>query len=758
MKKPVILCVDDEQIVMTSLKEQLKHHFSREYRIETVENGREALEIFQELLKDSVDIPVIIADHIMPVIKGDELLKQIHALAPNTLKILLTGHADADAVGNALNYANLYRYIAKPWKETDLVLTVREALRSYFRKKELEGQHAILQQMNRELQQEIIKRKRTGEALAASQTYARNIIASSLDMIIAVDKDRRIIEFNKAAQEHLGYQPEQILGKPISILYADPLEAETVYHSMIEKAQCIREIHNKRKNGEVFPCLLSASILRDTQGEVVGSMGISRDITEYKKTEEALRESEEKYRVLFENLQDVFYRSDVMGNITLVSPSVQTLLGYTPEEVSELNLIRDIYVGFEQRREFMSRINQRGYIDGFEVQLKRKDGADIWVSTNSHLYKDKKGEILGVEGIFRDITKRKQAQAELIAAHNELKETLENLKRTQTQLLQSERMAALGQLASGIAHEINTPAGVICSAIEEIDRVYVRLPEQLTDTLINLPGELRALYLKTYRHVLFSDKPLSTHDRRIQAKSIRKKLSEHGIETTHSLCSQLAAVGFSEDDIDPIIPLLASQYLEQIQQSLYLLGTSQIHVKNVKLSITQVTQLVNALKHYSHLNEGTLIETNLQEDIDNTLLILKHTLRTITVHRDYEALPLLTCYASQLNQVWTNLIQNAIQAMQGEGNLYVRLKRCNEQELAVEIEDTGPGIPDEILSKIFAPYFSTRSLQDKGIGMGLTICRQIVEQHQGHIEVIYSEPGKTCFRVVLPLFVEYPEL
>jgi two-component system sensor histidine kinase/response regulator len=152
MDKPVILCVDDEKIILTSLKEQLKRHFGEEYNIEMVESAEEALEILEELRTDHTELPVVIVDQIMPGMKGDELLKHIHTLMPKTLKIMLTGQANADAVGNAVNYANLYRYIAKPWEQMDLILTVTEALRRFFQDKKLEEQNEILYRMNQELE------------------------------------------------------------------------------------------------------------------------------------------------------------------------------------------------------------------------------------------------------------------------------------------------------------------------------------------------------------------------------------------------------------------------------------------------------------------------------------------------------------------------------------------------------------------------------------------------------------------------------
>ncbi|HID63445.1 MAG TPA: PAS domain S-box protein, partial [Anaerolineae bacterium] len=135
---------------------------------------------------------------------------------------------------------------------------------------------------------EALMRKRAEEALKASQAYSRNIIDSSLDMIIAVDMDRHIVEFNKAAQETFGYRREEVLGVHVDILYADPQEGLRVHQEAIEKGQCVREILNRRKNGKVFPCLLSASVLRDARGELVGVMGVARDITERKRAEERL--------------------------------------------------------------------------------------------------------------------------------------------------------------------------------------------------------------------------------------------------------------------------------------------------------------------------------------------------------------------------------------------------------------------------------------------------------------------------------------
>ncbi len=152
MPKPVIICVDDERVVLVSLKDQLRRMVGDQYQLEMVSSADEALELLEELVQAQIPIPLLMADYIMPGKKGDLLLVQAHKISPQTLKVLLTGRADADAIGNAVNQANLYRYISKPWHETDLELTVQEALRSYEQKQTIGEQNQQLNQLIEELQ------------------------------------------------------------------------------------------------------------------------------------------------------------------------------------------------------------------------------------------------------------------------------------------------------------------------------------------------------------------------------------------------------------------------------------------------------------------------------------------------------------------------------------------------------------------------------------------------------------------------------
>lgn len=146
MKTPVIICVDDEKTLLNSVQIELMKAVGDKYIIEPAESGEEALEIIEELLKEGIELPLIISDQIMPGMKGDELLAQVNAIAPKTLKILLTGQANTDIIGKAVNTANLYRYIPKPWESTDLQLSVTEALKSYQKEKQLAKFYASLEE------------------------------------------------------------------------------------------------------------------------------------------------------------------------------------------------------------------------------------------------------------------------------------------------------------------------------------------------------------------------------------------------------------------------------------------------------------------------------------------------------------------------------------------------------------------------------------------------------------------------------------
>ena len=184
-----------------------------------------------------------------------------------------------------------------------------------------------------EVQQELAERKRAEEALQASKEYISNIIDSSLDMIIACNMKRRIVEFNTAAQETFGHRREEVIGEHVDILYADPQESLAVHEATVKKGRCVREILDRRKNGEIFPAFLSASLLHDASGEVVGVMGVARDITARKRAEETLRRRNRELALLNRASQALTSTLDLNQVLATILEEIRHLLDVTASSV-----------------------------------------------------------------------------------------------------------------------------------------------------------------------------------------------------------------------------------------------------------------------------------------------------------------------------------------------------------------------------------------------------------------------------------------
>jgi diguanylate cyclase (GGDEF)-like protein/PAS domain S-box-containing protein len=290
MSRPTIICIDDEPLILHSLREQLTRCLNDEFAVELAEGGAEAIALLEELMRAEVDIPLVICDQIMPDISGDYVLAEIHDRHPKALKILLTGMASMDSVIHAINHANLYRYISKPWSETDLNLTVREAIRSYFQEKRLLKKNRILQEVNQRLQQEIAERKRTERSLHISETRLEHILNSLEDVIWSASPDTLTLQYlNPVAERIYGRPVEELLNLPDFWL-------EVVYEGdrpiLEEKQRQLQETHSSRSeyrivrpDGELRWLSDRAHMICDAQGSAIRVDGIIHDITDRKQGE-----------------------------------------------------------------------------------------------------------------------------------------------------------------------------------------------------------------------------------------------------------------------------------------------------------------------------------------------------------------------------------------------------------------------------------------------------------------------------------------
>jgi adenylate cyclase len=273
MNELAILVVDDEPMLLEGLTEELRRNFGKDYQIEAAESGEEALEIIAEMQSEGIEIATVVSDHLMPGMKGDELLCQIHARYPNILKIMLTGQAGVDAVINVVNSANLYRYITKPWDATDLHLTVKEALSKYLQIKQLEEQNAQLRENERRLTQilEAIPIGVTVHDTAGQVTYVNQKAKELLKLEILpqthTEQIAKDFQIYRAGTDEL-YPAEQL---PI----ARVLAGETVRTEDIE-------IHYPDR---IVPLEVSATPIQDETGTVSQAIVAFQDISDRKKAE-----------------------------------------------------------------------------------------------------------------------------------------------------------------------------------------------------------------------------------------------------------------------------------------------------------------------------------------------------------------------------------------------------------------------------------------------------------------------------------------
>ena len=339
---------------------------------------------------------------------------------------------------------------------------------------------------------------------------------------------------------------------------------------------------------------------------------------------------------------------------------------------------------------------------------------------------------------------------ELKQQRDEIHDTLEQLKESQTQLIHSEKMASLGQLIAGIAHEVNTPLGAIKSSIGTITDTMKLTIEKLPELIRRLSEERLKDFIFLLDKSMENTDYYSSKEERSFRKNISSQLEEQGIEDAYTIADTLVDMGI-RDEISPFIPLLRDKDVDMILEVGYNLTNQYKNSQNIKTAVDKAAKVVFALKNYARYGETeTKIKANIIEGIETVLTLYHNQLKQgVEVIKQFEDVPDIPCYPDELNQVWTNLIHNSIYAMNFKGKLEIKVEKTNSHVI-VKIKDSGVGISKEVGYKIFEAFYTTKPIGE-GSGLGLDIVQKIIEKHEGKIE-FESKPGKwTEFTVQLPI-------
>ncbi len=566
------------------------------------------------------------------------------------------------------------------------------------------------------LARNIAQHKSMEHELKKAMSYAQSIIDSSMDMIVATNDEGKITEFNKAAQRRYGFSIEEVMGRDVKFLHYNHDDVEKIMDTVKKFNEYRDEFIAIDKQQKLFPAMASASALRSDGDDIDGYMEIIRDMTEIKEAD--------KYRRLLtraaETMQIGITVTDIEGNIIYTNPSDAEMHGYTVKELSGLN------VRLFAPENTWSPMTLRKILDLDSTKVwkresinVRKDGSTFPVYLMSDVIKNDKGEPIAIVTSCEDITEKKHMQQELKEysehlnelvlkrtsqleeanlnlnqevverkqAEKKLEELLNELQHSQDQLIQSEKMASLGQLVAGVAHEINNPLGFVNSNLTNLKKFINKITEFI----------------------------------------------EHVNELSLSHEVRLAFNEKKEDINYDYVKMRVETILER----------SAIGIERMK-------KIVLDLKTFSRLDAAEVCDADINEAIDVTLSLLTHEHKgRIEIKKEYGEIPLIKCYLSKLNQVFMNILVNACQAVDEKGEIVI--KTVSEGDMiSIEISDNGKGIEEENLKKIFDPFFTTKPVGE-GTGLGLSISHKIVFEHKGRLNVKSDLGKGTTFTIKLPV-------
>jgi PAS domain S-box-containing protein len=517
----------------------------------------------------------------------------------------------------------------------------------------------------------------------------RALIDHIPDHMYVKDVEGRFVLANIEASKRVGVNdPRMLIGKSDFDFY--PFELATKFREdELRVMSCGEALIGKEEigldlEGNTMPMLTTKVPLRDRKGKITGIAGVGRDITELKRSEAALLAAEQKYRRMFDEALVGIFSIEADGSLIQVNPAMAHFMGYeSPEEMCGM-LTGGLWttaVSSEGHNEILHKANTDGYVKSFELEVFRKGGERIWISSSMRA-KYEGATLVGFDGMFEDITERRILRE---------------------QLLQAQKLESVGQLAAGIAHEINTPVQYIGDNVRF-----------LRDSFEELAGLNRAYLrlLEAARSHTMSAEVLSEVELEIGRVDVEYVFEE--------------------------IPKAITQTLE---------------------GISRVAGLVGAMKEFSHPGTGHKVPLDINRAIESTITVARNEWKYIAdMKLNLDAgLPLVSCLPGEFNQVILNMVINATHAIadvaaEGDGRMgLISIEtRSAGAYVEIRIQDSGGGIPEDIRTRIFDPFFTTKEI-GKGTGQGLAIARSVVvDKHQGSIDVETESGRGTTFIIRLP--------